>query len=132
VFNCLRGVYGNDVVDVREQISSELGRLARATGHAPGQTLFARETGIAAHHWRGKFRARSGDARADAGYRPHEWTLRLATGQVLLKIIEACRHSAKLPTRAELEMYRLVTYPLARGGNINSQMAFDRRAEMRT
>jgi hypothetical protein len=46
----------------RDHILEEIRRIAKESGQAPGQTLFARHTGIAAHQWRGKFWAGWGDA----------------------------------------------------------------------
>lgn len=91
---------------MRNHILSEIQRLAKEVGEAPGQRLFARETGIAEHQWRGKFWARWGDALTDAGYGPNEWNQRLETTKVLLMVIEACRHYRKLPTSSEINLYR--------------------------
>lgn len=92
---------------MREHILSEIRRLATLNeGQAPGQTLFARETGIGDHQWRGKFWARWGDALIEAGYAPNAWTERLDSNDVLVGIAAACRHYGRLPTRDELNLYR--------------------------
>jgi hypothetical protein len=92
---------------MRDLILSEIRRLAASNdGRPPGQTLFARETGIAAHQWRGKLWARWGDALIDAGYRPNDWTERLDTDEVLAGVIAACRHFGRLPTYDEIAIHR--------------------------
>jgi hypothetical protein len=88
---------------VRAHILAEIRKLAAENGQAPGQKMFERETGIAAHQWRGKFWARWGDALAEAGYSPNEWNQRLETNQVLLGVIETCRRFGKIPTKYEIE-----------------------------
>jgi hypothetical protein len=92
---------------MRDLILSEIRRLAASNdGRPPGQMLFARETGIAEHQWRGKLWARWGDALIEAGYRPNDWTGRLDSGAVLAGVIAACRHFGRLPTYDEIEIYR--------------------------
>jgi hypothetical protein len=92
---------------MRDLIISEIRRLAISnSGRPPGQTLFARETGIAEHQWRGKFWARWGDALIEAGYRPNDWTKRLDSDAVLAGVIAACRHFGRLPTYDEIEISR--------------------------
>lgn len=53
---------------MRDYILQEIRRLADANGQAPGQKLFASQTGIAPHQRRGRFWSRWGDALADAGF----------------------------------------------------------------
>ena len=92
---------------MRDHILSEIRRLAAVNGgQAPGQTLFARDTGITEHQWRGKFWARWGDALIDAGLEPNQWNSRLDSEDVLTSIIAACRHYGRVPTRDEFGIYR--------------------------
>jgi hypothetical protein len=92
---------------MRELILGEIRRLASSSdGRPPGQNLFARETGIAAHQWRGKYWARWGDALIEAGYQPNDWNRRLDSGAVLSGVIAASRHFGRLPTYDEIEIYR--------------------------
>jgi hypothetical protein len=91
---------------MKEQILSEIRRLATSNGQPPGHKLFARETGIAEHQWRGKFWARWGDALVEAGYAPNEWTGRLDSDAVLLGVVAACRHYKRFPTQDEIQLYR--------------------------
>lgn len=92
---------------MRDLILSEIRRLAASSdGRPPGQNLLARETGIAAHQWRGKFWARWGDALVEAGYRPNDWNQRLDSEAVLAGVVAASRHFGRLPTYDEIEIYR--------------------------
>lgn len=92
---------------MRAHILSEIRRLTSANGgQPPGQTLFARETGVGAHVWRGKFWARWGDALTEAGYAPNSWTGRLDSEAVLLGVAAACRHYGRFPTMDELRLHR--------------------------
>jgi hypothetical protein len=78
---------------MRDHILSEIRRLATLNaGQSPGMIMFARETGIGEHQWRGKFWARWSDALAEAGHMPNEWGKRLDSDQVLSGVIAACRH----------------------------------------
>lgn len=92
---------------MRDVILGEIRRLSVANeGRPPGQLLFARETGIAEHQWRGKFWARWGDALIEAGFQPNVWTQRLDSDAVLACVVAACRHFGRLPTNDEMEIYR--------------------------
>ncbi len=92
---------------MKDHILAEIRRLAKlAGGQAPGQKVFLRDTGIAEHQWRGKYWARWGDAIAEAGFEPNQWTGRLDTEAVLTAVAAACRHYGRLPTQDEIEIYR--------------------------
>jgi len=92
---------------MRDQIISEIRRIAASNGgRAPGQNLFARETGIPNHAWLGKFWARWGDALTEAGFQPNEWNSRLDSNEVLNGVIAGIRHFGRMPTRHELMVYR--------------------------
>lgn len=92
--------------DMRDQIIAEIQRLATANGQPPGQLLFERETGVAAHVWLGKFWARWSDALIEAGFQPNEWTARLDSDEVLNGVIDGIRHFGRMPSRHELMLYR--------------------------
>jgi hypothetical protein len=94
------------VVEMREQILFEIRRLAAANGQPPGQKLFERETGIAAHMWAGKLWARWSDALTEAGFLPNEWGRRLDSDAVLNGVIAGIRYYGRLPTQNELMIYR--------------------------
>lgn len=89
---------------MKDLILSEIKRLAMANGEPPGQKLFARETGIGDHNWRGKFWARWGDALLEAGYEPNKWVERLNSIDVLNAVIFACRHYRRFPTQDEITL----------------------------
>ena len=92
---------------MRDQILNEIARLAKANGgQPPGSTLFFSETGIADHHWRGKFWARWSDALSEAGYAPNKWQERLDSDDVLTGVISACRHYGRFPTQDEIQLHR--------------------------
>jgi hypothetical protein len=94
---------------MRDQVVQEIRRLAKQNGgQAPGQTLFARETGITESSWRGKYWARWGDALVDAGFAPNDWNERLNSDDVLSRVIDACRHYKRLPTKSEFQLYRRI------------------------
>lgn len=92
---------------MRDFILQEICRLASANdGQAPGQKLFVKETGVAEHHWRGRYWARWGDALKEAGFEPNDWTGKLNSDDVLNGIIAGIRHFGRFPTRDELMLYR--------------------------
>ncbi|WP_454917015.1 GIY-YIG nuclease family protein [Xanthobacter sediminis] len=92
---------------MRDFILQEIRRLAAASGgQAPGQNLFAKETGIAPHQWRGRYWARWGDALTDAGFQPNDWNGKSDAKAILSGLIAACRHYGRLPTNSELEILR--------------------------
>ena len=92
---------------MRGHIVSEIRRLAASTGgRPPGQRLFAKETGISEHQWRGKLWARWGDALVEAGFPPNFWNERLNSESVLTAVIVAARQFGRFPTNDEIEMYR--------------------------
>lgn len=114
---------------MRDFILQEIRRLASANGgQAPGQNLFAKETGIAEHKWRGRFWARWGDALKEAGFEPNDWTGKLDPDNVLNGVIAGIRHFGRLPTRDELMMYRRSNPQVPPANTIKSH--FGRRDEL--
>lgn len=94
---------------MRDFILQEIKRLASENGgQAPGQKLFAKETGIAAHQWLGRYWARWGDALTEAGFQPNDWTGKLDSDSLLNGIIHAMRQFGRMPTKAELLLRRKV------------------------
>ncbi len=113
---------------MRDHILQEIRRIAEANGQPPGQTLFARDTGIAAHQWRGKLWARWSDALIEAGYAPNQWQSRLDSNEVLSGIIVACRQFGRLPTNSEMSIYRQTEPSIPSDQAIKRH--FGRRAEL--
>lgn len=91
---------------MRELIVQEIRRLALERGQAPGQRLFAKETGISEHQWRGRFWARWGDALAEAGFSPNDWNSKLDSNQILACISAEMLKIGRFPTRDELSILR--------------------------
>jgi len=85
----------------------------RQGGKAPGSNAFSTETGIAEHVWRGKYWARWSDALAEAGFAPNEFQGRLESDLVFSKLAEVTRHYKRVPTVAEIGLYRQMhpTFP---------------------
>ncbi len=114
---------------MRDFILQEIRRLASANGgQAPGQKLFAKETGIAQHQWRGRHWARWGDALTEAGFKPNDWIGKSDANAVLSGVIAACRHYGRLPTNSELEMLRRTDPSVPHPNVIKSN--FGRRSDM--
>lgn len=91
----------------REVILSEIRRLARdAGGKPPGKMVFTRLTGIQESAWSGRHWARWSDALAEAGLQANALQQRFSTADVLSLVIEGCRHYGRIPTVAEMKLYR--------------------------
>jgi hypothetical protein len=92
---------------MRGTILSEIQRLAKENGgQPPGAQLFEQRTGIRTAAWRGKYWARWGDAVAEAGFVPNKPIAKIDESHLLEKLAEACRVFGKIPTYAELRLYR--------------------------
>lgn len=94
-------------MELRDRIVSEIQRLAKANGGTPpGRAKFEQETGIKYSHWSGIIWARWGDALAEAGFKPNTFSARHNTEVLFSMLVDAVRHYGKLPTFAELKLYR--------------------------
>jgi hypothetical protein len=92
---------------MRERIISEIRRIAAdAGGEPPGKSIFERESGIKESAWHGRYWARWSDALREAGFEPNEFQSKTNSNFLLSKLAEAFRHYGKIPTSAELRMYR--------------------------
>lgn len=92
---------------MRAQIISEISRLAELNeGTAPGQGMFARETGIIESKWRGIYWARWGDALIEAGFQPNTFTERNNLDIMLAGLTKCCRELGRMPTGAEQDLMR--------------------------
>ena len=91
---------------MRDQILAEIKRIAEANGgQAPGQNVFAKETGFKPHMW-AKYWARWGDAVRDAGLTAQIWQQKLDVTLSYPKLAEAVRHFRRFPTDREMLIYR--------------------------
>jgi hypothetical protein len=83
----------------REHILTEIRRItAENSGSPPGKQRFQSETRIREHEW-GRYWARWGDALAEAGFKPNDWTQQLPDDAILEKLAgyarELGRHCCK-------------------------------------
>lgn len=107
---------------MKEQILAEIRRLAaEAGGRPPGAKLFSRATGGLT--WSGIYWARWSDALREAGFEPNPPpdATRIADELLLEQLARACRHFGRMPTVAELRLYRRANPDLP------STKTFDRR-----
>jgi len=93
---------------VRERILNEIRRLTQTNGRPPGRHVFERETGIRPSVWFGNYWARWSDAITEAGLVQNVKQAKLEQAFVFEKLANACRHYGRVPTYAELRMYRKV------------------------
>jgi hypothetical protein len=92
---------------VRDQILSEIRRLAEANGgQPPGVRAFETATGITEGTWRGLYWARWSDALVEAGFAPNKFQGKSEADRVFTSFVEAARHYKRLPTMMEIRMYR--------------------------
>lgn len=91
----------------RERILNEIRKLAaKNSGKPPGRRLFERETEITEGAWRGVYWARWSDALAEAGYAPNKLTGRIDEQLLMEKLALAVRHYGRIPSDADLRLYR--------------------------
>ena len=89
----------------RQTIIAEIQRLAASGGgDAPGQRLFARETGIRVSDWKGRYWARWGDALIEAGLEPNKLIEAYPEAQLLETYALVARKLGHLPVEAELRL----------------------------
>lgn len=94
------------VPTVRDQILSEIRRLAAANGgQPPGFRSFENETGIGPGEWRGIYWARWGDAVAEAGFQPNSAPPKHEAEYLLEKFAGACRHFGRIPSAMDFRIY---------------------------
>lgn len=92
---------------MRDFILQEIRRLASINGgRAPGVNLFARETAIPIHQWRGRYWSRWSDALKDAGLEPNKLRARSDRRSLLEGLIASCRHFGRLPSEADMQILR--------------------------
>ena len=88
----------------RDQLLSEIRRIASESGGSPpGKQRFESETGIREHEW-GKCWARWGDALTEAGFKPNTWTQQLPEQELLEKLAAFVRELGRFPVIRELKL----------------------------
>lgn len=75
-------------------------------GQAPGMKRFFALTGIKESDWRGKYWVRWGDALAEAGLAPNEWTTANDEDDELARFAALARELRHFPVFAELGILR--------------------------
>lgn len=89
----------------KDEIISEIRRVAAKLGRAPGRDAFEGQTGIRKPEWHGVHWRSWGDALKDAGLEPNKKTERLPSEEVLSHYIDAVRHFGRIPANIDLRMY---------------------------
>ncbi len=80
---------------------------AHKNGGKPlGKKAFMQQTGIKESEWSGIYWARWSDAVEEAGFIPNRANVRIDEAIIFAKLIAAIRYHKKLPTKAELRLYR--------------------------
>ena len=97
---------------MREYVIAEIRRVAAEIGRSPGAWLFETETGIRECNWRGRYWPRWSDALRDAGLEPNAPHQRPDPDAVLEQLAGVVRRFRRMPTIAELKIYRLA-FPAA-------------------
>lgn len=77
---------------------------------------FEAETGIRPHEWHGVYWARWSDAIAEAGHSSNQMQGRLDQNLLIEQLVGVCRHYGRVPTFAELSLYRRQVDPGFPGG----------------
>jgi hypothetical protein len=90
---------------MREQILTEIRRLAAEVGAPPGREAFERAAWIRPASWLGVYWARWGDALKEAGYEPNAFQGRVEEQHLLRSFAEAVRRFRKIPTHAQVRMF---------------------------
>ena len=91
----------------RKSIISEIQRLAEQnSGRPPGQEVFAKETGLGAHEWKGAFWRRWSEALAEAGFIPNKFGGRTDDAVVLEHYLALVRRLNAIPVHADLLLER--------------------------
>jgi len=109
---------------MRQHILDEIKRLAKANGGtAPGKQLFERLTGISRATWLGVYWARWGDALIEAGFEPKQLQGRESLDRIFEGLAQAIRHYGRMPSEAELRMYRRSNSLLPSHSTLTSRFA---------
>lgn len=91
----------------RAEIIQKIRDLAIESGRPPGKQLFLKKTGISESQWYGLYWTSWGDALEEAGLKRNNVPEKISRESLLMYYALATRHFGKIPTKAELRMYRL-------------------------
>ncbi len=112
---------------LRLRVLQEIARVAAEKGRTPGCVSFRKETGLSAALWHGLIWARWSDAVREAGLVPNIKRGKLTDEQLLAGYAEAMRKHGRIPTDAELLLYRKSGSALPRHATYRSH--FDSKGE---
>ncbi len=91
----------------KEHILNEIKRLAEANnGQPPGMQMFATETNIRPHEWRGRYWVNWGSVLKEAGFEPNKWNMRLDSEEILRVVATVTLRIGHVPSEPELMMQR--------------------------
>ncbi len=94
-------------VPVRQRVLDQIRRIAAEQGGTPpGKYLFNRMTGFSHSLWQGQIWLKWSDAVREAGFVPNLRTPRLQDQELLADYAAAIRATGRVPTHAELVVYR--------------------------
>ena len=113
---------------LRLRVLQEIARVAAEKGRTPGCVSFRKETGLSAALWHGLIWARWSDAVREAGLVPNIKRGKLTDEQLLAGYAEAMRKHGRIPTDAELLLYRKSGSALPRHATYRSH--FDSKGEL--
>jgi hypothetical protein len=104
---------------MRRKILDEIKRLgSKNGGKPPGMGVFERETGITEGDWRGIYWARWGDAIIETGFAPNEMQGPIDEHVLFEKLVDAVRHFGRIPTNAELKLFKRNNDPQFPSANV--------------
>jgi len=83
----------------REEIISEIQKVAATVGTIPGERGFANATRIKESAWKGKYWARWTEAIREAGYDPNKLNQRIPDEEILEKLVALGCHPFRLRER---------------------------------
>lgn len=88
----------------KQEIISEIKRIAQETGKAPGCQRFEKLTGLRRSEWYPNLWLRWGDAILDAGCQPNEYMVSFDSSFLISKYIDLIRELGHFPIEGELRI----------------------------
>jgi hypothetical protein len=91
----------------KDQIIAELKRIAfNNGGQPPGMKTFEIESGFPRSSWRGIYWSKWSDVQSEAGFTPNQASQRVEDYQIYEMLVPLCRSLKKLPTLADMMLWR--------------------------